>query len=268
MGPRRYPFAARMRRAPHVVRCTTGSYNNTERILSMADPGDSLLRQVEEELRREHYARLWHKYWIYLAGGGAAAVLSVLGYQWMRERERQLAEAAGKAYEEAQRQAAQMIEANKKNERAALFKKIAETSPEGYKALARLQAAGTYARAGRTAEAVALYQSLADDANADPLLRGFAKLQAASNRLTEAEWPEMEERLKDLLKDDNPWHAAARELRGIAALKAGKLEEARATFEQLLLDQHTPPDMSARVRTLITMVTAPATEKPAGDVQQ
>ncbi len=58
---------------------------------------------------------------------------------------------------------------------------------------------------------------------ADPILSAFARLQAAAIRLGEADFTEMENRLKPLTGDDNPWRFIAKEYLGLAALKAARL---------------------------------------------
>ncbi len=42
---------------------------------------DSLLREIDEELRQEQYAKLWKKYGSYLIAAALALVVAVAGYQ-------------------------------------------------------------------------------------------------------------------------------------------------------------------------------------------
>jgi hypothetical protein len=80
----------------------------------------------------------------------------------------------------------------------------------------------------------------------------------------------MQNRLNDLAADGNPWRASARELLGLAALKAGKTEAARQEFQRLLGDRDTPPSIAERARIMMAMLTeaelsapAPAAKQPA-----
>jgi hypothetical protein len=110
--------------------------------------------------------------------------------------------------------------------------------------------------AGKPADAVAALDAVSSNSGADPLLRDFARLQAAAIRAGEADWSEIETRLGPLVKDASPWALAAREIWGAAAIKAGKIDEARKTFEQILADPNLPPEMGERVRTLMASVVA------------
>jgi hypothetical protein len=99
----------------------------------------------------------------------------------------------------------------------------------------------------------------------DPLLASFAKLQAATLRLGEADFTEMQNRLNDLIDDKSPWRTSARELLGLSAMKAGKSQEARKLFEQILGDRNAPPNTVDRVRIALGNIIAAeiATSAPA-----
>ena len=57
-----------------------------------------------------------------------------------------------------------------------MFDKLAAPRPEGYATLARLREAALKADARRSAGAAALWDQVAADASADPLLRDLASL--------------------------------------------------------------------------------------------
>lgn len=226
----------------------------------MADKNDTLFREVDEELRRERLEKLWDRYGIYVVVAAALLVLGVAGYQYTRSREVAAAQAAGARYEEALRLSAE----GKADEATKAFNALAETGPQGYATLARLQLAGAAVEAGRTADAVSAYDALARDSGIDPLLRGYAQLQGAALRAGDADFTEMQNRLNDLTADTSPWRYSARELLGLSALKAGRIEEARKAFEQLLADQRTPPSIMERARIAMAGVVAADVAKPPG----
>jgi hypothetical protein len=229
----------------------------------MADKNDTLLREVDEELRRERLEKLWDRYGIYVVAVAALLVLGVAGYQYTKSRNLAAAQAAGARYEEALRLSSQ----GKPEEAAKIFSALAESGPQGYSTLARLQLAGAAVEAGRTADAVAIYDALARESGLDPLLKGYAQFQAAALRAGEADFTELQNRLNDLTADASPWRYSARELLGLAALKAGRTEEARKMFEQLLADQRTPPSIMERARIAMASVVAADLAKPAAGAE-
>ena len=198
----------------------------------MVDKNDTLFREVEEELRREQFAKLWERFGVYFIGLAVVVVAIVAGSQFWEARRIANANAAGAAYEAA----STLLASGKTEEALKAFEGISSTGPKGYATLATLSEAGAYLKLDKRAEALATFDKLAGDTSADPLLVNFARLQAAALRLGEADYAEMETRLKPLTGDGNPWRFTARELLGSAALKAGKHEEARTTLTPLLAD--------------------------------
>jgi hypothetical protein len=210
-----------------------------------------LLRELEEEHRREQYAKLWKAYGTYVIAGAAAIVVGVGGFKVWQTYAASRAAAAGAAYETALNTAT-----GGPDEARKAFSELANSAPRGYATLARLQVAAAEAKAGKTAEAVRAFEELAGDSGADALLRDFARLQAAALRAGEADWTEMQNRLNPLVGDTNPWRFSARELWGVAALKAGRTDEARRSFEQLLGDRATPPSIGQRAQVMMSGIVA------------
>jgi hypothetical protein len=218
----------------------------------MADDHDSLLREVEEELRRERMEKLWQRYNGLIIAGAALIILAVAGYKYLETRRMAAAQAAGAEFAAAEN----LSDDKKKTEAEAAFKKIADDGPAGYAALAKLQLAGAQVKDNKTADAIATYESLAKDPGADNLLKSFAQLQAASLRLPDADFAEMQNRLTPLAGDDAPFSKSARELLGIAAYKAKKFDEARKYLEPLLLDPGAPQALQERVKVVMGDIAA------------
>jgi hypothetical protein len=239
----------------------------------MADQDDSLLREVKEEIRRERMEQLWQRYNGLLIAAVALIILGVAGYKYLEKRRIAAAETAGADYAAAQN----LSDDKKKTEAEEAFKKIAASGSHGYAALAKLQLAGELAKAGKTDEAVAAFDSLAKASGSDNLLKSFAQLQASSLRLPDADYAEMQNRLTPLAGDDAPFSTSARELLGIAAYKAKKYDEARKYLEPLLIDPNSPQALQDRVKVVLgdiataevagkatpSAAATPATEAPA-----
>ena len=218
----------------------------------MADDRDSLLREVDEELRREQMQKIWERYSGLILGVAALIVLAVGGYKFMQSCQIAAAEAAGAEFA-----AALTLSDEKKSDDAAkAFEKIATGGPSGYAALARLHLAGSEAKAGKSGEALATYEALAKDASADDLLKSFAQLQAASLRMGDADFTEMQNRLSLLAGDGSAFKTSARELLGLAAFKAGKMDEARKYLEPLLIDPAASRPIQERVKIVMARIAA------------
>lgn len=238
----------------------------------MVDKNDSLFREVDEELRREQFTKLWERYGIYVIGAALAIVIVVGGVKLWEARQLAAAQADGAEYEAA----VALASSGKAEDATKAFEALGAKSGDGYAALAELSLAGAQLKAGKRSEALAIFDKLADDRATDPLLADFARMQAAALRLGEADFTEMQNRLKPLAGDDSSWRYAARELLGTAALKAGKLDEARTTLSPLLADPNLPRGAAERINRLMAEIAtaelAPAASTlvpaPAGDAEK
>ena len=131
---------------------------------------DTLIREVDEDLRREHWAKLWKRYGALVVGGAAALVLSVAGHQGWRSYQRGIAEDAGQHFAEAE-----ALGARDPAQATAAFAAVSANAPHGYALLARLHEAPGRATAGDTAAAQRLYAQIAADAG-EPVYRDLATL--------------------------------------------------------------------------------------------
>jgi hypothetical protein len=226
----------------------------------MADQDDSLLREVKEEIRREQMEKIWQRYNGLIFGAAALIVFAVGGYKYLETRRIAAEQAAGAEFSAAQN----LSDDKKKAEAEKAFETIATSGPAGYAALAKLRLAGAQAKAGKTADAVATYESLAKDGGADNLLKSFAQLQAASLRLPEADYAEIQNRLTPLAGDDAPFGKSARELLGVAAYKAKNYAEARKYLEPLLIDPQATDALQDRIKVVMAdIAVAEVAGKPA-----
>ena len=224
----------------------------------MVDKNDSLLREVEDELRNDQLKKLWDAYGTYVVGAVIAFVVAIGVYQQVKLQRLAANQAAGARFEAAR----QLITDNKLPEATAALDAIAKTGPAGYATLARFQQAAALVKADKSAEAVALYDAVAASPP-DAILGDVARLQAASLRLDTAEWAELQTRLTPLTDERNAFRATARELLGLAARKAGKADDARKLFLQVLGDSKASKASKDRVSTYLSGIAEADFAKPA-----
>lgn len=216
----------------------------------MANQDDGFLREIEEELRRERFEKIWKQYGTYIIGVAALIVVGVAGYKYIETSRLSAAQSTGARFQEA----LALAEDGKEGSAVKEMETIATEGSKGYQALARLQLAGALMKQGKADEALSTYQVLADDSSADDMLREYAALQAASLRLGKADFTEMQNRLNPLVGDESPWRYSARELLGLAAFKAGKNDEARNLLTPLLVDQKAPRSITNRVQIVLAEI--------------
>ena len=213
--------------------------------------------EVEEDLRAERVKRLLNQYGWLLIVAAVAIVGGVIGWQvWSRQQTQQDAAAAAHylAVQSALEQPAAGQSGAAKARQIALLDHLAVTAPEGYKTVARLRAAGLKAESGDVQGAVALWNAVASDAAADPLLRDLASLLASGRALDRSDPALLEARLKPLAEPDNAWSALAREQLAVLDLRQGKQQDARKMLRALSVDIDGPAGLRARAAALLVAI--------------
>ncbi len=211
-----------------------------------------IFREVEADLRREQLSRYWQKYGVYAIGVAVAVVLFVGGYQAWTWRQASLAASDGAAFVEA----SLLQEGGDLEGSAEKFSELAHGGSGQYSALASLRLAAVSAARGDDAGAVAAYDEVAGQTD-DPMLRGFARIQAATLLVDSAPLAEMESRLSDMRAASNPWRHSARELLALSAYNAGVKDKARELYEELLRDTETPLPMRQRAEMMLAVIDSP-----------
>lgn len=216
----------------------------------MADQFDAFKQEIEEDLQRERMLKLWETYKTYVIGGVAAIVVGVAVYKFVENRRQVAAETRGADYAAAAR-----LIGDKKPDDAAKVLSTLGAGGSGYGVLANLRLAGLHAEAGRKAEAVAAYDAVQRQSGIDPLIADYARLQSAMLMADSIDFTELQNRLNPLLTDSHPWRQQARELIALAAIKAGRNDDARGQLERMLGDKELPAGMRERVTMMMSILT-------------
>ena len=198
--------------------------------------------EVDEDLRAERAEKLLKKYAGLLIAMAVAIVAAAAGWQaWTRYQRQQDTAAASR-----------FVAAQEGSNALAALDQLAASGPQGYKTLARLRAATLKADAGDRQGAESLWNAVASDSGADPLLRDFASLMATGRDLDRGDPAQLEARLKPLADPTNPWSSLAREQLAMLDLRQGKVDEARKSLQALSIDIAAPSGLRARASALLT----------------
>jgi hypothetical protein len=206
-----------------------------------------IFNEVDEDVRRDRYDKLWKAYGKYAVAVVVLVVAAVAGVTAWRDYERGRNEAFGAQFAKA----LETARAGSSRDAAAAFEQIARTAPDGYRALATLQEAAARFRDGDSAGALAAYDRLAADRSVDSLMRDLAALLSVLHRFDQANDAELLRRLEPLAKEAGAWRYSARELQGLIALRKGDAAAARRAFIALTDDGFAPPGIRARAAELL-----------------
>lgn len=207
----------------------------------------SLLREIDEELRQEHYSLLWARYGKFLIAAAIILVASVAGYKgWQAydiSRRSELADRFSLAV--ATELSGDLEQAHQ------AYNALSASASGGYEVLARFRAASTLSQKGDQTAAAAAYAALAGDNGIDRQYRDLALLLGTMNDLDSADPAAIISRLAPLTAQDSTWRFSARELSALAALRAGDRQQAVNLLNQLIADTAAPSGVRARAQELL-----------------
>jgi hypothetical protein len=211
--------------------------------------------EVEEELREERIQQFLKKYAILLVAGCLLIVGAVAGWKtWVwYEQSRDLAAAASYMAAASKTEVAGVAGPNL-DLAAAAFQTVGDNAPEGYRVLAHLREAALRAESGDPPGAPAVWDQVAADKSADPLLRDLAGLIWCLHQADKGDPTLLEARLKPLAAPGAAWRALAQEQLAVLDLRQGKTEEARAKLRTLTADPTAPSGVRGRAGAIIDRV--------------
>jgi hypothetical protein len=205
-----------------------------------------IFKEIDEDLRRENFAKLWQRYGYYIIGFLIVVVVATgVGVAWRQYQARQRAD-EGERYQVA----LDLLHQNKLPQANAAFATLAQNSARRA-VLARFEEAAILVRGGDTAAAAARYETIAADAAVDPAFRDFATVLAAQYGLAKADPQQIVVRLQPLAASAGPWQPSALELTALAQLKAGDKKAAHATYQRLADDLAAPQGMRTRAAEMV-----------------
>ncbi|HEX6860176.1 MAG TPA: tetratricopeptide repeat protein [Caulobacteraceae bacterium] len=208
-----------------------------------------LFDEVEEQLRSDRYRTLALRALPWVIGIAVLALAIALGWWWWKDRQDKAGFAAAETYTAAMEAYGQHDETRA----FGMFAKVAEDGPPVYQSMALMQQAGIRLEAGKTDEAVRLFDAAAEAAK-DPLLGDIARLKSALALLDTAPYGELEKRLEPLTEEGHPYRIEALEALAFAKVMAGKAGEARGDFAVLSLSPDSSDAVRDRARAAMDMI--------------
>jgi hypothetical protein len=209
-----------------------------------------IFREVEEEVRRERYEKLWKKYRDHIIAAGALVIIGVAGYQLYRVYEQREENKASIAYVAA----TQMLERGQAAAAAPQLAALVKSAPGGYAAVARLAHADALFAQGEKGDAIRSYQEIAN--GNDPYLGAAARLHAAWAIADSAPRSDVETLLAPLSDKSNAWHELAREVIAYEDLRSGNKSAALRAYRDIGADPDSPSGLKTRADAMARFIRA------------
>lgn len=215
----------------------------------MTEPVSSVFREIDDDMRRIKLESFWAENRLWIGATVVLAIVATAGVSMWR----------GHVASQNRAATAQMMTAFA--DPAALEKLAADPDTLGrpaHIALVRLTAASRALTKGDTAKALELYDALAADRKADPVLRDLGKLYAVGLRLDTAPAAELDAQLMPLARTGEPWRFSALEMQGLLYAREGRMKDAADKMAEISGDPLAPQDARTRAFTLRELYQADA----------
>lgn len=219
---------------------------------------DGFLREVDDALREDQVFTALQKYGKPVGALIAAGLLGLAGYLWYENHSNAKAAEQGEVLTKA------LDDLEVRNLKAATdaIAPLAKDGTDGYRATAKMLAAGVLTEQGKNAEAAKAFAAIAADSDIPQAYRDLATIREVSLTFDQIGPDKVVERLKPLAVPGNAWFGSAGELVGLAYMKQGKNDLAGALFAQIAKDKTVPDTLRRRTRQMAGLLGVDAVEEP------
>lgn len=222
---------------------------------------DNIFREVDEELRGDRMRALWRRFAPFVIGAAVAVVAIVAvneGWTWYHSNN--AAATSDELYK-----AFDLIEGGDLAAATTQLDTVIANGSGSYPVLAEFRKAGVLAKEGKAAEAVAAYDTLANE-QSNPRLRELALVLAGTLMVDTGTLADVQARVETIATEGNPLRNAAREALGLAQYKAGDLAAAQASFQAVVDDPLTLSTTRNRMSYYLAQLLAEGAAQPAAVV--
>ena len=210
-----------------------------------------IFREVDEDLRRDRYGKLWKRFAPFIIGVAVLIVVGTGGYRYWQYSQGQKSAQAGDELLTA-------IDAGNAGNHDQALQELAKLSNSigGYPMLARMREAGEMAVSGEKEKALQAFSAIANDTSIDQQFRDVAAIRAGYLAVDLETRDQVADRVEALTDAASAMRAAAWEIMGLAAWKAGDMNDADKWFSMILEDTATPADVTTRARMMQSLIQA------------
>ncbi|MBF0270256.1 MAG: tetratricopeptide repeat protein [Alphaproteobacteria bacterium] len=206
---------------------------------------EALIREVDEDLKRDKAEKLWKAYGSYVVAAAAILVLGVAGNEGWSHWKTSQAQDESARFAQVSRQATQ----GKAEDSLSGLEAMAKDGGV-YGTLAEMKKAGILTIRGETAKAVESYQLAATHSGMGALYQSAAKLNALALQIDTGDSAKLEAELAPLAGASEPWRHSARELQALLAIRTGDTAKAQDIYTRLSDDATAPHGLRARAAEL------------------
>ncbi len=213
---------------------------------------DSFIAEVNAEFRQEKALAFWRRYGVLVVVAAIIFVLMIVIYQIYHHEQIKKAGHIGDTFVKS----LDFADTRHFDEAMKQLENVKVSNFGGYPFLARLREASLLMEQGDFVKSVEAFDSVAADEKAPQILRKVAKIRAAYILVDTGTLDDVKKRVKDMENDIDPMRMSAREVLGLAAYKADKMDEAVDYFRKISKEGVLGSKITDRARIMLELMQA------------
>ena len=210
------------------------------------DAGETFLREVDENLRRDQMRDFFKAYGNWLIAGVVLFLAASGGLIWWRQHQVQKSEAEVEQLSGVYAD----IGAGKTTQAQQKLDQLSDSGSKSVRASARFARAALAIQQGDTKTATETYKSIAAESSLPQPYRDAALVRQTALEFDRLQPQEVIARLAPLAKPGEPWFGSAGEMTALALAKQGKRAEAGQLFATIAKDTTVPSSIRNRATQL------------------
>ena len=222
------------------------------------EDGETFLREVDEELRRDQMNRFVRRYGWAILGAFLLVMGAVGGWIWWQGHQQ---EEVGK-HGETLVSALDSLEAGNRNAASPKLAELENSNIAGYRAAALFARANSETAAGNAPAAIATLRAIAANEELDEVYRQAALLRQTQLEFDSLPPQQVVQRLRPLAAPGSPWLGSAGEMLGVAYLKMHRPDLAGPVFAAIGRDEHVPDSIRTRAVQMAGSLGVNAVDQP------
>ena len=209
---------------------------------------EEFIREVDEELKEEKYARLWKKFGPYVIGLAFSIILVTVGFVLWKNYVNSSQQSLGDDFSAA----VELVQENDIDAALVALDKVSESSSDGYVTLAKLKKAALLIEKEEIKKGLEIYLDLEKSA-VNKSFRDIATLFYVLNSM-DTNPPQLLMKKIDSLIDNSSWSSSALELQAFLFLKMNDVESAQKTFKEIVDKKSIPSSLKRRSQDMINFL--------------
>lgn len=214
-------------------------------VMRLVDQEELLMREVDDDVRRDKYHDAWRKYRVYIIGTIVSIILVVAGNTLWKAHLKSTEAASSDLY-------ATTFDKTKVEEAdiSAVWAESRSKLSKGYIQLSYLQEGAALIKAGKTDEALIAYDNLANNSDVDERIRDLALLLASRIEYQQSKYAEARGRLVTLSGEENLWTHSANETLALIDIAEGNINSAMSKLAHIAKSRTAPVAIKNRAEEL------------------